>query len=241
MLFRSRLSDWGFRGQGDGLAPAKAADLIATEEVIGDAHFEEERRQAVGEIDGLNGNVVDDLGAAHATRKPVLILPGRANANAAGEGDVHASAEDGNVVAGRGSVLIEIGGEVEGASPSRRPKKGRVTAVVAVVTYAVLKSRLFGRRVFLDRGGVIVELSSPMGSNVGQAEDAIAYVMLRRVIGVAVNEGHARLKINGASRARYVLSESKRGARSQHSQDEDNSFQWKASIGRGLGLLSTSV
>jgi hypothetical protein len=37
------------------------------------------------------------------------------------------------------------------------------------------------------------------------------------------------------------LSDSKRGGSSQHSQDEDNSFQWMASIGRGMGSVSTSV
>jgi hypothetical protein len=113
--------------------------------------------------------------------------------------------------------------------------------VVSVVTGAILKGPLFGRGVLEDTDRIEGQFGAPVGGDVYVPEDAVAYGVLWGVIGDCVRKQATALNINSTGRTGDSLSESKRGRSSQHSQDEDNSFQWMASIGRGMGSGSTSV
>src|ERR1700761_4464308 len=82
------------------LGEGKLLDLFAAGEVVGYAYLEEGWREAVGQILVIPGaaDVGRPLGAAG---EPVLIFHPGANADAVGEGDVHAAAEGDEVIADR--------------------------------------------------------------------------------------------------------------------------------------------
>ena len=215
-------------------------DLFATREVVGYADLEEGGSEAVGLILVVPGTTAAG-GALLAAGEPALVFQSGANADAIGDGEVRATAEGDDVIADGGAVLVEREVLIENGIARRDLGVGAPATVVTVVTCTVLKRPLFGRGVLEDGDGIVGQLGAPMGGKVHIAEDAIPDGVLRSIVGDCVGKEPARLNINPTGGTGYSLSESKRGASSQHSQDEDNSFQWMASSGRGMGSGSTSV
>ena len=208
--------------------------------MVGDAYLEEGRGEAVGEV-LADSRSADADGPAESSSEPILVLCIGANANPIGDSKVRTATESDQVIAQRGLPLVEPWDGVKSPSSSRYFNKGAVAAVVTVVTYAVLESPLFCGGVLLDRDGVVIQLGAPVGSNVGNAEDPVTDGVLRSVVGNGVGEGRACIDIDLSDGAGHGLSESKRGASSQYSQDENNSFQWMASIGRVWDCFCFSV
>jgi hypothetical protein len=211
-------------------------DLLATREVIGYAHLEERRGKAVGEVLVVTG-ATDVGGTLGSACEPVLVLHSGANAEAIGYGEVRTAAEGDEVIADRRTQLIELGGKIERTIACGGLEVRAPTAVVPVVTDSILKSPLFSGGVLEDRNRIEGQLGSPVGGEIYVPEDAITDGVLRSIVGDCVGKEPACLNIKTTSRTGYSLSESKRGESSRHSQDEDNSFQWMASIGRGMGSV----
>jgi hypothetical protein len=88
---------------------------------------------------------------------------------------------------------------------------------------------------------VEVKLSSPVRGEIEGAKHTVAQGILWGVVWTRIGKSGARLDINNASSPGYGLPESEGRAHSQHSQDEDSSFQWMASIGRSMGMVSRLV
>ena len=215
-------------------------DLFATREVIGHADLEEGGGKAVGEVEVIAG-AADVGGAGFSAREPVLIFHSGANADAIGNGEVRAATEGYEVIAYGGAQLVEVRGKIERTAACGDLEVGAPTTVVSVVTDPIFKSPLFGGGVLENADGIEGQFGTPVGGDVYIPEDSIAYGVLRSVVGDCVGKQAASLDINPAGGTGYSLSESKRGASSQHSQNENSSFQWMASIGRGMGSGSTSV
>ncbi len=85
-----------------------------------------------------------------------------------------------------------------------------------------------------------VELNSPVGSNIEGGIHAVPVGVLWGVIRVGESKRPANLQVTSSCCARRGLSQRKRGARSQHSEDEDSSFQRVVSIWPGYWIVSSS-
>jgi hypothetical protein len=199
------------------------ANQRAAGEVVGESDLIQDGSEAVREA-----NIYSWAAAVRScltAGEPMLIVHANTHIEAIGKLGVDASAESEEVITRSEASLVEAWGGIEGSASGRAPQIGVITAVGAVITDAVLKGGFLRGRMLADIDLVEVELCSPMGSEIKSGINAVAVGILRRVVRVGESEGPACLEVTSSGGVGGCLSQRKGRARSQHSEDEDSSFQ----------------